>query len=110
MIATQLAAEIEAYEEGLDCLLQQHLDPELYRTLSDTFDHIQRLAGMLPRLNLAFTELLISRVELTHALWSQRAPARVNGMVEALHQRHRQLLGRLREECLAYAARARSGR
>lgn len=81
----------------------EHWDPELYRTLSDAFDRIQLLAASLPRLTYAWTELLISRVELTHALWSQRTPARVDGMVVALHERHRTMLLRMRDECVAYA-------
>jgi hypothetical protein len=106
VVATQLVAEIDEYEEGLTRLIDQHWDPELYRTLSDAFDRIQLLAALLPRLTYAWTELLISRVELTHALWSQRAPARVDGMVVALHERHRMLLRKLRQECMEYAVPA----
>lgn len=102
--AAQLAAELAGYEAGLQDLLQGHWDPDLYRNLSDAFDRMQLLATGLPRLGYGWTELLISRVELTHALWSVREPARVNGKVVALHERHRALLRGLRQECEGYAA------
>lgn len=102
-IARQLADALAGYERALDGLLLQHWDPELYRSLSDAFDRMQELAGALPQLTYAWTELLISRVELTHALWTQPTPARIDGRVVAVHERHRKLIEQLRDGCLAYA-------
>ena len=101
-IASQLRAELAAYEEGLGHLLARRWDPELYRTLSDQFDRIQMYAESLPRLKSTWTELLISRVDLMHALWTLRAPTRINGRVVAFHARHKVMIAEARARCAEY--------
>ena len=101
-IAMQLAAELHAYREGLRRLLQRQWDPEAYRRLSERFDHIQMQAEALPALSVVWTEVLISRAELMHALWNLRAPTRINGRVEALHARHEQRVDELLARCAKY--------
>lgn len=101
-IASQLAAELVSYGLGLHQLLERQWEPELYRALAEQFDRMQMLVAALPPLAVTWTELLISRAELTHALWNLRAPTRINGRVEALHARHQAVAGELLELCGRY--------
>jgi hypothetical protein len=103
VIASQLAAELEAYDAGLERLLQHRWDPDLYRTLSDRFDCMQMYANSLPGMASTWTELLISRVELAQALWTLRTPSRVDGKVVAMHALHRKLLQQMLRKCGRYA-------
>jgi hypothetical protein len=101
-IASQLADELDRYSADLRTLLERRWDPELYRRLSDQFDRMQMFSQALPRIASTWTELLISRVELTHALWGLRAPSRIGGRVVAAHARHEELLRELRGKCRRY--------
>jgi hypothetical protein len=92
-IAAQLRDELLAYGAGMDRFVAQW-DMQLYRELCDRFDRIQMYAEALPRLSASFTELLISRVELLHALWDG-VPARVVAKHAAHAQRVRELLHKL---------------
>lgn len=103
-IAARLAADLRSYDAKLGELLLQRWDPELYRELSDQFDRMQLQAESLPRLSASWTELLVSRVELTHALWTLSVPARVNGKVVAHHAQHRVLIGEVVRTCEGYVA------
>lgn len=101
-IARQLSQELQTYDEKLRELLQRRWDPELYRELSDRFDQMQMQAQLLPALASSWTDLLISRVDLTHALWMLSAPSRINGRVVAYHAQHRVLIEEVRRRCQAY--------
>jgi len=101
-IAAQLTAEITAYERELEDLMERRWDPELYRTVSDRFDRMQMYAQSLPGLSSSWTELLISRVELMHALWTVSSPSRLGGKVRACHSRHGELLAEVRRRSRAY--------
>ena len=101
-IASQLLEEMDRYAEGLRNLLERQWDPDLYRELSDRFDRMQLFAQSLPRLRLAWSDLMVNRVELTHALWSQGAPGRIDGRVLALHAQHEALLRDFRKTCRLY--------
>lgn len=103
-IAAQLVADLAAYDAGLSQLLERRWDPQLYRELAELFDRMQMQAETLPGLAVRWIELLISRAELMQALWSMRAPTRINGRVEALHAQHRLVLEQLREGCSEYLA------
>lgn len=96
-----LARKLTEYEEGLRELLA-HWDPQLYRELSDRFDAMQLEATQLPGLSASWTELLITRVDLTHALWSLTTPSRINGKVVAFHARHKVVIDELRRKCREY--------
>jgi hypothetical protein len=98
-VAEQLIDDLSAYEAGLRGLIESRWDPDLYRALSDRFDRIQMYAQSLPQLAGTWTELLITRVDLAHALWTVRAPTRINGRVVAFHARHRVLISEMRAEC-----------
>lgn len=108
-IASELANELDTYARGLHELLERRWDPELYRRLSDQFDRMQMFAQALPRIAGSWTELLISRVELTHALYNLRAPSRMNGRVVALHAQHDALIREVRRKCRRYLFDAGSG-
>lgn len=103
-IAAVIDRELGEYEAGLRELLQRHWDPDLYRHLSDLFDDMQMKAGLLPKLTSRWSELLITRVDLTHALWSMSCPARINGKVVAFHARHVVLIEEVRRKCREYVA------
>jgi hypothetical protein len=91
-VAQQLEADLSAYERGMRELLQRRWDPDLYRELSDLFDRMHMRSTLLPRLALSWTELLITRVDLTHAMWSVTSPSRISGRVVALHAKHQVVL------------------
>lgn len=104
-VASRLETELAEYEDQLRELLQRRWDPELYRRLSDQFDRMQMQATLLPKLARSWTELLITRVDLAHALWAVSSPSRINGRVVAFHARHKVLIGEVRRKCLEYAGR-----
>jgi hypothetical protein len=104
-IAAELVRQLTAYEDGLRELLQQRWEPELYRELSDLFDSIQMHATLLPKLAGSWTELLITRVDLMHALWALSSPSRINGKVVAYHARHAVLIEEVRRRCREYVAK-----
>ena len=104
-IASELARQLTRYEDGLRDLLLRRWDPELYRELSDLFDAMQMEATLLPKLAASWTELLITRVDLTHALWSLSSPSRMNGKVVAYHARHKVLIEDVRRKCRDYIAK-----
>jgi hypothetical protein len=101
-IASQLLEEIDCYEDGLDILVERRWDPDLYRDLSDSFDRMQMFATALPALSGTWTELLISRVELSHAFWKVGSPSRINGRILGVHARHKVLLAEMRRGCRTY--------
>jgi hypothetical protein len=71
---------------------------------------MQMHAHLLPALAGSWTELLISRVDLTHALWMLSAPSRMNGRVVAYHAQHRVLIEEVRAKCGRYMGRASAPR
>lgn len=104
-IASELQRQLTAYEDGLRELLQRHWDPGLYRRLSDLFDAMQMQATLLPKLAACWTELLITRVDLMHALWTPPLPSRMNGKVVAFHAKHKVLIEEVRRKCGEYVAK-----
>ena len=101
-VARQLADELDRYSAGLKLLLERPRDPALYRELSDQFDRMQMQAQSLPQLVRCWSDLLVSRVELTQALWESRPPGRSDGRLIALHAQHQQLVQELRGVCRSY--------
>ena len=103
-IANQLADELDAYADGLNGLLERRWDPDLYRKLSEQFDRMQLFAQALPRLATSWSELVITRVELTHALFSLRSPNSINHRVASLHAQHAEVIREVRGKCKRYFA------
>lgn len=101
-VARQLADELDRYSAGLELLLERPRDPALYRELSDQFDRMQMHAQALPQLVRCWSDLLVSRVELTQALWESRLPSRSDGRLIALHAQHQHLIRQLLGICRGY--------
>jgi hypothetical protein len=104
-IASQLAADLAEYDQRLGELLRGW-DAGLYRTLSDQFDHMHMRAQALPQLTAGWSELVISRVELMHALLSPGMPCRITGKVVAHHARHRAIIQQVLRDCMQYLIQA----
>jgi hypothetical protein len=98
-IASQLVEELAAYEDDLRGLVERRWDPELAGGLSARFDRMQMYAGALPSVSQSWTELLISRVELVHALWSVSSPSRIGGKVRTSYAQHQLRIAELRRQC-----------
>jgi hypothetical protein len=107
-VAAQLAHDLAAYEEGLRSVVRGHWDPSLYRRLSDHFDRMQMLASLLPSMCGCWSELLISRVELTHALWTAGRPGNGRSRVAICFGQHCLLIAEVRRECQEYLAADRA--
>lgn len=103
--AAELVRELQEYDTRLCQLLWVRWDPQLYRALSDEFDRMQLHVQSLPALAGPWSELLISRIGLAHALWSLAVPARIDGRVRAHHLRHRKHLREVLRTCAEYTAR-----
>jgi hypothetical protein len=102
-IAAQLSLDLAEYDEGIRRVVRGQWEPAFYRHLADQFDRMQMQAGMLPSLAGTWSELLISRVELTHALWSA-GPTDGKARIVSCHARHRLLIARAQRECMGYVA------
>ena len=105
-LANDIARRLDAYAAGWRALLQGGWDAAAYRALCSEFDAIQLQVEALPGLTAGWTELLISRVELVHALWSLSTPTRTNGRVMACHAQHHLLVQELRARCERFLAEA----
>jgi hypothetical protein len=69
MAAAQLRATLERYEQQLALLVAKGYEAHLYSRMSRRFDEMRGSAAALPQLSVPWVTLLISRVELTHALY-----------------------------------------
>jgi hypothetical protein len=103
-IAAQFAAALDAYEHDLETLVKLRWDPELYVKLGGQFDQMRGYAAMLPTVAVDWTELLITRLELSNGLWAARSPGRLSGRVLGLHAQHKVVIASLRRRCQALAA------
>lgn len=101
-VASQLLGELDRYDKGLRVLLERRWDPVLYRDLSDRFDRMQMFAQALPRIAADWTELVISRVELTQALWAVREKNPVSSSALSAHARHEEIIREIRQRCGRY--------
>ena len=68
-ISFQLAAAIEAYELDVERMVAPGADPELYHRVATHMDHMRMYAASIPRISVAWVELMIRHFELTHGLW-----------------------------------------
>ena len=101
-VAAELARDLRDYDGRLCQLLEERWDAGQYRALCDQFDAMQMRSQLLPRLATTWTELLISRIELAHALWSLTMPSRVNGRIMGRHAQHRVLVRAALRTCEQY--------
>src|SRR4051812_12468211 len=76
-IAFQLLAALEKYDQELGPLLKGY-DPERYTDLSRQFDQLRLYVASLPELSVPWVSVLISRAEMTYALFKARGDARAS--------------------------------
>lgn len=110
-IAEQMLGELDAYELLLARLVGDPRNPELMQLLSEQTDRIYLCGQTVPRIAVSFTEFLVTRAELTHALWAGNA-ARAGEPAETLHLEHLAAIELLRRACrrvCSAAAASRSG-
>jgi hypothetical protein len=100
-IAGQLLEALQTYERDLQSLVSRGLDPELSLKVGQDFDRMRMYAGSLPTLSTVWVELLISRFELLHAMWSNRLPV-PSHRIGKLHEQHRAAIEDVRRKCAAY--------
>lgn len=96
--AFQLAAALEHYESSVDQLVTRGYDPQLHAAVARQLEPMRLYAGALPELSVAWVALLISRVELTHALW-MAARCAADARVLAAYEEHKQTIAVLRQRC-----------
>jgi len=106
-IAFQLAAGLEKYEESVQRMVDNWLDMELYRTVSEEIEEIRMYSAALPQLSVAWVELLIAHAELVHCLWrGEHAATLPDGRtLPQVREHHRACVATLRSRCLRLLAR-----
>jgi len=79
--------------------------PKLAQSLGEQFDRMRMYVTALPALSVIWVELLISRFEITQALWSSRTGGPTNRLVH-LHEYHVAILREVRLKCQGYVQAA----
>jgi hypothetical protein len=98
-IAFQLIAALEKYEHDLLPLAKGY-DPERYANLSRQFEELRLFAASLPELSVPWVAMLISRTEMTFALFkAQQAQKRGGGEQATFLEKHRFAVEELRGSC-----------
>lgn len=99
-----LLAALHRYEQLLQQLVPAGWDTGLYTESSLVFDEMSIHVRPLARLRVCWMEVLISRYELTHALWDTRTHGTPNE-VAAMGTKHLLAVERLRQLCTQDVAR-----
>jgi hypothetical protein len=99
-IAFQFAAALQAYEEDMDLLVEEGLQPGRYQRVSVRMDEMRLYASSLPVLSVAWVEVLIRHFELTHCLFHAHQQPQGTGAASQLHGQWRQAVQRLSRKCL----------
>ena len=100
-IARQLLDALRKYEADVALLVELGLDPELAQRIGDQFDRMRMYSSELPALSVSWVELLISRFDMTQALWASRTGAATHRVVK-LHDYHVSIIAEVRRKCLDY--------
>jgi hypothetical protein len=103
-ITFQLAAAIEAYEHDVEKMVSHEMDPELYQRVSHHMDQMRMYAASVPRLSVAWVELLIRHFELTHAMWRAQNGHADWQAVRDIREAQRNAAQALRRHCLQILA------
>jgi len=98
-IAERTLELLAEYERAASALLAPTLDLDAYARASELFDDAQLLATDLPEARVAWVEVLISRFEMTHALWLSGRSTADEETIRALAARHLAALERFRGKC-----------
>lgn len=107
-IASQLLGALDQYDKDLSLLVTHGLDPELAQQVSERFDLMRMYSTALPALSVTWVELLISRFDMTHAMWSNRNGG-TSHRVAKLYEYHRSVIAEARAKCRAYLGDAGTG-
>ena len=99
-IAFQLIGALEAYRTEIVQLTASHVDSETYHRLRLRIDEMRRYSAELPSLSTAWVKLLILHFELAHALWKQQQGGMAAESLEAVRDRHRGCMERMRAQCV----------
>ena len=97
-IASTLLCGLERYGQDTQALVKGY-DPERYRKLAQQFDHLRLLASSLPELSVPWVALLISRAELTFALFKAPHDPAARASIPTMLERHREHLEELMGSC-----------
>jgi hypothetical protein len=100
-IATQLLDALDKYERDIGVLVTAGLDAQVAQDVAQQFDRMRLYASSLPALSVTWVELLISRFDMTHAMWSNHRGGTTN-RVAKLYEYHRGILAEARRKCHAY--------
>jgi len=109
-VTLQLVAALDGYEQDVNTLVQQRLDPEQYQRVSGHMDRMRQYASALPGLSAAWVEVMIRHFELTHALWREFNAQADPAQVQQITQDHLQAVRRLRRQALQLLAAPESAR
>lgn len=106
--ALHAATALARYERHVRKLAATWLDMELYRTVSQEIDEIQRDCTMLPDVAAAWAALLVSHADLVHALWRSTQPATPAGPAPEVRpqlEQHLACIDTLARRCLRVTER-----
>jgi hypothetical protein len=101
--ALHAATALARYERHVRKLAATWLDMELYRTVSEEIDEIQRDCTMLPDVAAPWAALLVSHADLVHALWRSTQTATPAGPAPDVRpqlERHLACIDALARRCL----------
>lgn len=107
VLAQELLRSLDAYESELQVLASGRWDADLFARIGDRFDSMRHLVSALPGLQVTWVEMLISRFELSEALWEYREAQRKNGRVLGLLARHQTVIAEMRRRCRPLVASPR---
>ena len=93
---SELLATLDRYQEALQLLMLSGWDTGAYTAASMEFDQLSFDATSFPLLGVSWMEVLISRHELMHWLWSNRDQREISVVGRAAATKHIAALQRLR--------------
>ena len=99
-IAFHVLAALEEYEEHVTTLVTCGWDADVYMKASDQFADLQLHCASLPKVQVPWVAVLISRFEFVAALWDSRAAVRGQPRLRALHEQHCASISELRQRCM----------
>lgn len=104
-LAFQAMAALDAYEMGLEQLMQNWPDPELYARVGHDLDSAKIYCAGIAGMTSAWVTVLISHTELMQALWRQHAGSKGASTCADLLADHLQTVHYLRNRCARYIGR-----
>ena len=101
-IAFQLVSTLESHEKHVEEMVDNWLDMDLYRQVSDEVEEIRLLSTALPQLRVQWVDFLICHAELVHSLWRLRFRESDidREKLQIVRERHASCLRSLQGRCL----------